>query len=110
MPTVGVTVSGIPTRSSSRRPTYGELIDIFQEVEGNSLNNEHSLVSEFRKQFPKCPIGRPKRFFETVQRIAAPTQPSLIGHPKLSGSPLQSYRKRVWQPRIRNTVGSASGE
>ena len=43
-------------------------------------------------------------------RIVAPTQPSVIGEPKLTGSPLQTYRKRVWQPRIRNAAGSAPGQ
>ena len=104
--TIGVTMAA-KTRSSSARPTYGELIDIFNEVQRSSHNDENCLLSEFRKYYPKCPIGRPRRFFETVQRIAAPTQPSLISQPKLSGSPLQSYRKRVWQPRVRNPAGSA---
>ena len=53
------------------------------------------------------PIGRPSRFYETVDRIVAPTQPSILGTIKLQGSPLQTYRKRVWEPRIRNS--SAEG-
>ena len=75
----------------------------------DTANDADSLLLEFRKEFPNCPVGRPGRFFDIVQRIAAPTQPSTIGHARLAGSPLQSYRRRVWQARIRNAEGSASG-
>nr|MCH9715538.1 hypothetical protein [Gammaproteobacteria bacterium] len=47
-------------------------------------------------------LGRPCRFSETVKRIIAPTKPSLKGDAKLIGSPLTTYRKRIWKPRIRN--------
>ena len=30
-------------------------------------------------------------------------RPALRGSAKLPGSPLASYRRRVWEPRIRNT-------
>jgi hypothetical protein len=39
---------------------------------------------------------------DSIQRIVGPTRPFLLGAAKLTGSPLASYRKRVWQPRIRN--------
>ena len=48
-------------------------------------------------------MSRPTRFFDAVQRIVGPTRPSLRGSAKLTGSPLASYRRRVWQPRVRNT-------
>lgn len=88
------------------KPTYGELIDLFEEVKHRSPNDEHLLVSEFVKKFPNIPIGRPRRFYETISRLVAPTQPSAIGDPKLIGSPLATYRKRTWEPRIRNTLKS----
>ena len=44
-------------------------------------------------------ISRPSRFFDTIQRIVGPTKPSLQGEAKL---PLASYRRRVWELRIRN--------
>lgn len=85
-----------------RKPTYGELIDIFEETERECPNSEDLLCDKFKAHYPKISIGRPRRFYETVSRIVAPTKPSLRGECKLYGSPLASYRKRVWQPRIRN--------
>lgn len=85
-----------------RKPTYGELIDLYEETERECPNNEDLLYSKFKKIYPKIYIGRPRRFYDTVARIVAPTQPSLIGKRKLYGSPLSSYRKRTWEPRIRN--------
>lgn len=82
----------------ARKPTYGELIDLFKKSEHNE-----DLLSHFKKIYPDISIGRPDRFYETVSRIVAPTQPSALGKPKLCGSPLTSYRKRTWEPRIRNS-------
>ena len=84
------------------KPTYGELIDLLAETEHESPNDEDLLFSKFKTLYPSISVGRPRRFYETVSRIAAPTQPSLIGVPKLCDSPLSSYRKRTWEPRIRN--------
>ena len=90
--------------SSPKLPTYGVLIDLLDR------NDEAHLYSEFKSMYPLIPVGRPKRFYETVQRIAAPTRPSLISGPKLHGSPLRSYRRRLWEPRIRNScTTSVSG-
>ena len=61
------------------------------------------LEATFHCNYPHIQISRPSRFFNTVKRIAAPTRPSAIGHRKLNGSPLRSYLKRHWKPRIRNT-------
>lgn len=83
-----------------RKPTYGDLIDLFEETEHECRGNEDLLCTKFRMIYPD--IGRPRRFYETVKRIVAPTQPSLRGESRLSGSPLSSYRRRTWQPRIRN--------
>ena len=69
------------------------------KISGNSVSE--LLVSYFHRQYPSVPIGRPGRFHDTVQRIAAPTRHSR--GKQLGGSPLCSYLKRVWTPRIRNT-------
>lgn len=85
---------------------YGELIDLLSDAEQES--KEHApklLVDKVRQLYPHFSIGRPARFFDTVTRLAAPTRPSVIGPPKLCGSPLSSYRKREWIPRIRNPTG-----
>ena len=64
-----------------------------------------TLCSNFKKLYPHIRIARPKRFYDTVSRIAAPTKPSCKGDSKLCGSPLATYRKREWVPRVRNTAG-----
>ena len=82
-------------------PTYGDLIDIFEKFEREKHAPE-LILSEVRKRYPCVSVSRPTRFFDAVQRIVGPTWPSLRGSAKLTGSPLASYRRRVWQPRIRN--------
>ena len=90
---------------SSLKPTYGDLIQKLEAAEEQSKTSEESvsdlLVSCFHRQYPSIPIGRPSRFHDTVQRIAAPTRQTR-GR-QLGGSPLRSYLRRVWMPRIRNT-------
>ena len=87
-------------------PTYGELIQMLESAEGEAKISEESvpelLLSYFHRQYPFIPIGRASRFYDTVQRIAAPTRSSARVK-YLDGSPLHSYLKRVWMPRIRNT-------
>lgn len=86
-------------------PSYGELIDLLSDAEQESKElAPEILFDKFRQRYPHVSVGRPARFFNTVTRIAAPTRPSLIAPPKLCGSPLSSYRKRDWIPRIRNTA------
>ena len=87
---------------ADKKPTYGELIDLLEEVERESPNDENLLCSKFKMLYPKFYVGRPRRFYETVSRLAAPTKNSLRGHTSLTGSPLCSYRRRLWQPRLRN--------
>lgn len=91
------------------KPTYGDLIDLLKKVEGQP-DAANLLFMEVRQNYPSIPIGRPNRLLDTVKRIAAPTQSSLHGGAKLSGSPLATYRKRSWEPRIRNTTCSAKGQ
>lgn len=85
-------------------PTYGDLIDLLDE----SGNDVPSLTSKVRERFPEVSVGRAGRFYETVQRIAAPTKPSILGEAKLNGSPLATYRSRIWKPRIRTINESAT--
>ena len=91
--------------SASRLPTYGELIDLLKNSEKDAPSDCDALCSMFQQLYPHIKISRPKRFYDTVNRIAAPTKPSSKGDSKLCGSPLVSYRKRVWKPRVRNTAG-----
>ena len=81
---------------------------MFEETEQECPNSEELLCSKFKRLYPNIYIGRPRRFYETVSRIIAPTKPSLRGECKLSGSPLSSYQKRIWEPRIRNQAASGS--
>ena len=60
-------------------------------------------VLKFSRQYPTVEVGRPSRVYDTISRLVGPTRPSLRGPAKLTGSPLASYRKRIWLPRIRNT-------
>ena len=90
-----------------KSPSYGELIDLLSDAEQES--KEHAtelLASKFHQIYPHVSIGQPARFFDTVTRLAAPTRPSMIGPPKLCGSPLSSYRRREWIPRIRNPTAA----
>ena len=92
--------------SAALKPTYGELIAMLEAAEGEAKANGGSvseiLISQFHHQYPRIPIGRKGRFYDTVQRIAAPIRSSTRSR-QLNGSPLRSYLGRVWMPRIRNT-------
>ena len=89
---------------SSPAPTYGELIDMMETAENLATTSGDSvaelLCSFFHKNYPHIFIGRASRFYDTVKRIAAPTHSSRLN--QLNGSPLRSYLRRVWAPRIRN--------
>lgn len=61
-------------------------------------SDHHLLCAEISKRFPSISIKRPGR---TITRIVAPTKPSLNRVAKLTGSPLRSYRQRIWEPRVR---------
>ena len=91
--------------SASRLPAYGELIDLLENSEKDAPSDCDALCSMFQQLYPHIKISRPKRFYDTVNGIAAPTKPSSKGDSKLCGSPLVSYRKRVWKPQVRNTAG-----
>ena len=53
----------------------------------------------------KSQIGRTNHFWNTVKRLAAPSQPSLTGKIALEGTQLSHYRSKTWEPRIRNKTG-----
>ena len=78
-------------------PTYGELIDLFEEFG----SDHHLLCAEISKQFPSISIKRPGRVADTITRTVAPTKRSLNGTLKLTGSPLRTYRQHIWKPRVR---------
>lgn len=42
----------------AKKPTYGDLIDLFEQSE----HDEDILLFQFKKIFPKVSIGRPKDF------------------------------------------------
>ena len=93
-------------------PTYGDLIDLLQECEelsaatGNVVNVTEILHQKCIRRFPHITFSRPKRLYDAVMRIVAPTRPSLRGSSKLRGSDLAQYRKKEWTPRTTiNTRG-----
>lgn len=92
-----MTIIGVPY-VVGKKPTYGELIDLLA-----SSIDAKDLRYKFQSQYPHVIVGR--RFFDTVQRIAAPTKLSVLGKQSLTGSQLSAYRKRIWEPRIRKNKG-----
>lgn len=84
-------------------PTYGGLIDLYLIVEREDFNDETVLCAKFKELYPHICIGRPRRFFETVQRIVAPVRPSSLGTVSITDSASVTYRKRKWLPHSRNT-------
>ena len=94
--------------SQSKNPSYGELIDFLQVAEdacGQKDSVADILTEKFTSSYPHIPICRPTRFLDTVRRLAAPTKSSAVGEKKLLGSPLITYRRRVWVPRSRHKQG-----
>lgn len=71
-------------------------------------SDHHLLCAEISKQFPSISTKRPGRLVDTITRIVAPTKPSLNGVSKLAGSPLRSYRQRIWEPRVRSAKSGGS--
>ncbi len=65
----------------------------------NECDVETCLCARFKELYPNIVIGRPYRFLETVERIAAPVR---HGKSPLTGIELQLYRQRLWKSRIRN--------
>lgn len=82
-------------------PSYGELIDLFEQL-GDVPNAERVLCAELSKRYSSISVKRPGRTFDRIARIVAPARASVKGEAKLTGSPLRSYCKRVWEPRIRS--------
>lgn len=87
--------------------THGELIELLYFAESkcekhNDIELSELLVTLFKERHPSIYIGRPRRFLDTVRRIAAPTRPSMIGESKIDGDCLRAYMKKTWKPKIRN--------
>lgn len=87
-----------------RGPTYGHLIDLYQQYE-EQIDARDILYAEVGRQYPQLSIGQPSRFYDMVERIVGPIKPSLCEEAKLTGLPLASYRQRTWKPHIRNNKG-----
>jgi len=84
--------------------TYGQIIDLFEECDRTFPGDAIYLATAFKKAAPVLNIGRPGRFYDSIVRIVAPTHPALRNEKAvLQGTPLRSYRNRVWMPRIRNS-------
>ena len=81
--------------------TYGDIITLFEQCEQANPGDKNYLCCEFERVYLNIHIGRPGRFYDTVLRIIAPTQLFSRGNRSLDRSQLNSYRKRVWTPRIR---------
>ena len=57
-------------------PTYGDLIDLLQESENyvdKSTSVPDILFEKFQLPHPHVNVRHPKRLYDTVKRIAAPT-------------------------------------
>ena len=78
---------------------YGDLVDLLQPCVDKTTDN---LFEKFQHAYPHINVGRPNRLYGTAKHIAAPTQPSLRDISKICGSDLETYRSKVWVPRIRN--------
>ena len=92
----------------SKGPTYGDLLEMMKcaERKASTVNESTAqlLTTELHHKYPNIYVGRPGHFLDTVKRIAAPTLQSLTGKGKLEGTPLKSYLKRQWSPRIRTAI------
>ena len=87
-------------RQDEATVTYGDLIDLYESVmisatSAEGKQSQDLFIEGMHESFPGYHLSRPKRFIETVQR-----RPSFRGPPKLSGSPLLTYCKRTWKPRV----------
>ena len=86
-------------------PTYQQLIDLLAEAESISshpqcvLSTAEILTTNFSHLFPHIKIGRPGRFLETVRRINSPLTKAVWTGEVTK----QTYLKRSWIPRTRNT-------
>ena len=76
---------------------------MFEECEHVSPGDAVYLATALKGFYPALNIGRPGRLYDTIVRIVAPTRPAVRNDKAaLQGTPLHSYRKRVWVPRTRN--------
>ena len=65
------------------KPTYGDLIDLYEEFEdcvkatGDSISE--LLFSKFQCCYPSVGISHPKQLYDTINQFVVPTRPLLIG-------------------------------
>ena len=91
-------IPALPQVDYTPEPTQGILIDLLQHAEMPAaripaLCMKHVLVSWFQQLYPKTrKITRPGRFVASIRRIAAPTQPKLVG------DHLLHYREKPCSP------------
>ena len=92
-------------------PTYKELIQLLNEAE-SVTSSHHSVLSiaelltmNFSHLYPHIEIGRPGRFLETVRRINSPVR----SYTWKGTTSKQSYLRRLWSPKIRNTKSQYEG-
>ena len=55
--------------AASRRPAYGELIDLLEKSEKEAPLDYEALCSEFQRLYPHIWIAHPKRFYDTDSKI-----------------------------------------
>lgn len=79
---------------------YGDLLDIFAKYEDDP-NIAEMIFCTIKELYPRIEISRPSRVLDSVRRIVAPTRQSARGDAKIVGLSLETYRKKVWEPRIR---------
>ena len=87
--------------------TYKEIIEVLEKADGATYSTQSTsklVYQEFTQHHPNIYVGRPSRFLETARRIAGP-----IKNGKLQGTARESYLKRQWKPRVRNTTTAYQG-
>ena len=87
--------------------TYGDLIDLYDlassRAQQSGISIKDELIKLFHETFPFHNLtSRPERYLKTVERIVAPTKPSLKGPSKLNDSDLLTYCHTIWKPRVGN--------
>ena len=97
MPSINISLCDVTECSN---PTYGELINLLTKFEGQP-DAADLLCSELSARYPHLSVSHPTRLLDIIKCLAGPTRPSIRGPTKLVGTPLATYRKRVWKARTR---------
>ena len=109
--TISISCYSVELEVRMSAPTYKELIQLLNEAE-SVTSSHHSVLStaevltmNFSHLYPHIEIGRPGRFLETVRRINSPVRSCTWK----GTTSKQSYLKRLWSPKIRNTKSQYEG-